>query len=49
MMKFQARQTVNNLLVVTLLMAGGCFAMFYLPASGTSAVLGYVNYSHDYF
>lgn len=49
MMKFQAKQTVNNLLVVTLLIAGGCFAMFYLPASGTSAVLEYTGYSRDYF
>lgn len=49
MMKFQARQTVNNMLVVTLLIAGGCFAMFYLPANGTAAVLGYQNYERDYF
>lgn len=49
MMKFQAKQTVNNLLVITLLIAGGCFAMFYLPASGTSAVLSYRSYPYDYF
>lgn len=49
MMKFQARQTVNNMLVVTLLIAGGCFAMFYLPATGTTAVLGYLNFTNDYF
>lgn len=49
MMKFQAKQTVNNLLVITLLIAGGCFAMFYLPASGTSAILSYRNYPYDYF
>ncbi len=48
-MKFQARQTVNNMLVVTLLIAGGCFAMFYLPATGTTAVLGYRNFECDYF
>lgn len=49
MMKFQAKQTVNNMLVVTILIAGGAFAMFYLPMSGLSAVLRYINYSNDYF
>ena len=36
MMKFQGRQTVNNMLIMTLLTAGACFAMFYVPllASG---------------
>lgn len=36
MMKFQGRQTVNNMLIMTLLIAGACFAMFYIPmlASG---------------
>ena len=28
MMKFQGRQTVNNLLVSTVLIAGGCFGLF---------------------
>lgn len=31
MMKFQGRQTVNNLLVSTVLIAGGCFGIFYVP------------------
>lgn len=31
MMKFQGKQTVNNMLVITVLIAGGCFAIFYLP------------------
>lgn len=31
MMKFQGRQTVNNLLVSTVLIAGGCFGIFYAP------------------
>lgn len=37
MMKFQGKQTVNSLIVSTVLIAGGCFAIFYLPilASGT--------------
>ena len=36
MMKFQGRQTVNNMLIMTLLTARACFAMFYIPllASG---------------
>lgn len=31
MMKFQGRQTVNNLLVSTVLIAGASFAIFYIP------------------
>ncbi|MGI6011314.1 MAG: FtsX-like permease family protein [Ruminococcus sp.] len=31
MMKFQGKQIVNNMLVITVLIAGGCFAIFYLP------------------
>lgn len=31
MMKFQGKQTVNSLLVSTVLIAGGCFGIFYLP------------------
>lgn len=49
MMKFQGKQTVNNLLVVTLLIAGGCFAIFYLPTNGISAVLRYASLPYDYF
>lgn len=49
MMKFQGKQTVNNLLVVTLLIAGGCFALFYLPTNGISAVLRYASLPYDYF
>lgn len=49
MMKFQGKQTVNNLLVVTLLIAGGCFAVFYLPTNGISAVLRYASLPYDYF
>lgn len=49
MMKFQGRQTVNNLLVVTLLIAGGCFAIFYLPTNGVSALVNYASQPCDYF
>ena len=49
MMKFQGKQTVNNLLVVTLLIADGCFAIFYLPTNGISAVLRYASLPYDYF
>lgn len=49
MMKFQGKQTVNNLLVVTLLIAGGCFAIFYLPTNGISAMVRYASAPFDYF
>lgn len=49
MMKFQGKQTVNNLLVVTLLIAGGCFAIFYLPTNGLSAMIRYASLPCDYF
>lgn len=49
MMKFQGKQTVNNLLVVTLLIAGGCFAVFYLPTNCIAAVLRYASLPYDYF
>lgn len=31
MMKFQGRQTVRNMLVITVLIAGGYFGLFYIP------------------
>ena len=39
MMKFQGRQTVRNMVVVTVLAAGAYFAAFYIPmlSSGTSS------------
>lgn len=49
MMKFQGKQTVNNLLVVTLLIAGGCFAIFYLPTNAVSALVHYASQPYDYF
>lgn len=39
MMKFQGRQTVNNMLVITVLIAGAYFAAFYSPMLGTCAML----------
>lgn len=49
MMKFQGRQTVNNLLVITVLIAGGSFAMFYMPILSTGVLLETSNRSHDYY
>lgn len=37
MMKFQGKQTVNSLLVSTVLIAGGCFGIFYLPIISSGA------------
>lgn len=49
MMKFQGKQTVNNLIIITLLIAGGCFGIFYLPVMTVSALTRYANQSYDYF
>ena len=49
MMKFQGKQTVNNLIIVTLLIAGGCFAIFYLPVNAVSAMINYAGLPYDYF
>lgn len=52
MMKFQGRQTVRNMLVMTLLIAGAYFAAFYIPTLGTGAMIGYdqrpVDYAYHY-
>ncbi|MEI3102338.1 MAG: hypothetical protein V8T45_11640 [Oscillospiraceae bacterium] len=52
MMKFQGRQTVNNMLVMTVLIAGAYFASFYTPMLGTGAMMGYqarpVDYAYFY-
>lgn len=51
-MKFQGRQTVNCMLVITLLIGGGCFAAFYVPitmtAFGTSVQAKEWNYQYSY-
>lgn len=49
MMKFQGKQTVNNLIIVTILVAGACFAIFYLPTLSSSALLEYESRAYDYF
>lgn len=49
MMKFQGKQTVNNLIIVTILIAGACFAIFYLPAVASGALLGYAERPFDYY
>ena len=43
MMKFQGRQTVRNMLVITVLIAGAYFASFYTPMLGTGAMMGFEN------
>lgn len=52
MMKFQGRQTVRNMLVITMLVAGAYFAAFYTPMLGTGSMMGYdarpVDYSFRY-
>ena len=52
MMKFQGRQTVNNMLVMSLLIAGAYFASFYSPMLGTGAMMAYdarpVDYAYHY-
>lgn len=48
MMKFQGKQTVNNMLVSTVLIAGACFAIFYLPMFTSSMTGGLKNRPYDY-
>ena len=48
MMKFQGKQTVNNMLVVTVLIAGACFGMFYTPILGTAQSIATKNRQFDY-
>lgn len=48
MMRFQGRQTVRNLLVMTVLLAGAYFASFYIPMLGTGAVHAYEIRPVDY-
>lgn len=47
MMKFQGKQTVNNLLVSTVLIAGASFAMFYLPMMSVGLLFD-VPYDYHY-
>ena len=47
-MRFQGRQTVRNMLVMTLLIAGAYFGSFYAPTMGTGAMIGYDQRPVDY-
>lgn len=48
MMKFQGKQTVNSLLVSTVLIAGSLFAIFYIPMMGTARLLEVDSRPFDY-
>lgn len=48
MMKFQGKQTVNNLLVSTVLIAGASFAIFYLPMVAVGAITEIHNRPYHY-
>lgn len=48
MMKFQGRQTVRNMLVITVLVAGAYFASFYVPTMAVSATNDFNTRSVDY-
>lgn len=48
MMKFQARQTVRNMLVMTLLIAGAYFASFYTPMLGAGTITNVKMVPIDY-
>ena len=47
-MKFQGKQTVNNLLVSTVLIAGSAFAIFYLPMLSVSQIIEVHSRPFDY-
>ena len=47
-MKFQGKQTVNSLLVSTVLIAGGCFAIFYIPILSASSLSEANSRLYDY-
>ena len=47
-MRFQGRQTVRNMLVMTLLIAGAYFGSFYAPTMGMGAMIGYDTRPVDY-
>lgn len=48
MMQFQGRQTVRNMLVVTVLVAGAYFSAFYVPLMATPAQMSFANRTEDY-
>lgn len=48
MMKFQGRQTVRNMLVMTLLIAGAYFATFYAPMLSTNSAYSFKSRPVDF-
>ena len=48
MMRFQGRQTVRNMLVMTLLIAGAYFAAFYAPMLSTSSAYSFQSRPVDF-
>lgn len=48
MMKFQGRQTVRNMLVMTLLIAGAYFAAFYSPMLSTNSAYSFASRPVDF-
>ncbi len=48
MMKFQGKQTVNNLLVSTVLIAGSAFAIFYIPMISVGQMIDIHERPFDY-
>lgn len=48
MMKFQGRQTVNNMLVLTVLLAGASFGIFYIPMMATGLLMNIQSWEYDY-
>ena len=49
MMKFQGRQTVRNMIVITVLTAAGFFAIFYVPTIITQGNYTYNSRTYDYY
>lgn len=49
MMKFQGKQTVNNLLVSTVLIMGSAFAIFYIPMLAVGNLMEVKDRAYDYF
>ena len=47
-MRFQGRQTVRNMLVMTLLIAGAYFAAFYTPMLSTSSAYSFSSRPVDF-
>lgn len=48
MMKFQGKQTVNNMMVIALLVAGGAFALFYIPTLQVGQAIQVKATPYDY-